>query len=140
MYRVLILLFMTLHVPFHSHVARGDEPIAIGQQRELLTDDHLIQEADGIVFRLHQPEPEEVVLVTDRPWEGNTCAYYTIFQDGDKYRMYYRGSHWTKKRKRQHTLKWFVMQRVKTESTGKNRNSESVSSMDQQPTTSFGMG
>ena len=100
MYRVLILLFMTLHVPFHSHMARGDEPIAIGQQRELLTDDHLIQEADGIVFRLHQPEPEEVVLVTDRPWEGNTCAYYTIFQDGDKYRMYYRGSHWDEKAKK----------------------------------------
>ena len=91
---------MTLHVPFHSHMARGDEPIAIGQQRELLTDDHLIQEADGIVFRLHQPEPEEVVLVTDRPWEGNTCAYYTIFQDGDKYRMYYRGSHWDEKAKK----------------------------------------
>ena len=29
-----------------------------------------------------------------RTVEGNTSAYYTIFQDGKKYRMYYRGSHW----------------------------------------------
>jgi hypothetical protein len=42
---------------------------------------------------LHKPQAQEIVLVTDAPWEGNTCAYYTIFQDGDLYRMYYRGSH-----------------------------------------------
>ena len=35
--------------------------------------------------------------MTDRPWEGNTSAYYTIFQDGDLYRMYYRGSHFDEK-------------------------------------------
>jgi len=34
------------------------------------------------------------VLTTDQPWEGNTSAYYTIFRDGDLFRMYYRGSHW----------------------------------------------
>ena len=27
-----------------------------------------------------------------RPWEGNTCGYVSVFQDGDLYRMYYRGS------------------------------------------------
>jgi hypothetical protein len=39
-------------------------------------------------------KPREVVLVADQPWEGNTSAYYTVFQDGDRYRMYYRGSHY----------------------------------------------
>ena len=29
----------------------------------------------------------------DKPWEGNSCAYMTVFKDGDLYRMYYRGSH-----------------------------------------------
>ncbi|MEZ6144325.1 MAG: hypothetical protein R3B91_02600 [Planctomycetaceae bacterium] len=46
---------------------------------------------------MHQPSPQEVVFVTDKPWEGNTCAYYSIFQDGDLYRMYYRGSHFDEK-------------------------------------------
>jgi len=31
-------------------------------------------------------------LVCDKPWEGNTCAYFRVFQDEEIYRMYYRGS------------------------------------------------
>ena len=70
------------------------EPLTIGSRLELFVDDFLIADMTGDVRqRLHQPEPGEVVLVTDKPWEGNTSAYYTIFQDGDLYRMYYRGSH-----------------------------------------------
>ena len=48
----------------------------------------------NVDFNMHRPEAQEVVLVTDKPWEGNTSAYYTVFQDGDLYRMYYRGSHY----------------------------------------------
>ena len=77
----------------------GGEPINIGNQRELWVDDHLIADTDGITLQLHQPQAKEVILVTDQPWEGNTCAYYTIFQDVDRYRMYYRGSHWDEKAK-----------------------------------------
>ena len=28
-----------------------------------------------------------------KPWEGNASGYTTVFQDGDLYRMYYRGFH-----------------------------------------------
>lgn len=73
---------------------RGDDPLALGRRLELFLDDFLIDRLSGDVAReIHEPRPEEVVLVTDKPWEGNTCAYYTVFQDGPKYRMYYRGSH-----------------------------------------------
>ena len=81
----------------------------IGSRLELFVDDYVIGELTGDAHCLvHKPEPREVVLVTDKPWEGNTCAYYTIFhdedfQDGDRYRMYYRGSHYdTKTRKPAH--------------------------------------
>lgn len=40
------------------------------------------------------------MLVTDKPWEDNTSAYYTIFRDGDLYRAYYRGSHWDEQAKK----------------------------------------
>ena len=74
--------------------ASADEPLDIRSRLELFVDDYLVGELKGAVERkLQLPEPREVVLVTDKPWEGNTCAYYTIFQDGDLYRMYYRGSH-----------------------------------------------
>ena len=36
-----------------------------------------------------------MALVTGEPWEGNATNYVTVFQDGDKYRMYYRGSHYS---------------------------------------------
>ena len=69
-------------------------PIALADRRELFVDDHVIETMSGSAeLQLHRPEPQEIVLVTDQPWEGNTSAYYTIFQDDDRYRMYYRGSH-----------------------------------------------
>lgn len=62
---------------------------------ELFADDYVIDRLEGEAsLHLHRPAPQEVVLVTDKPWEGNTSAYYTIFRDGDLYRAYYRGSHW----------------------------------------------
>ena len=71
------------------------EPVNLGSRRELFADDALIARVSGDVRqKLHQPVPCEVVLTTNAPWEGNTCAYYTIFRDGPLFRMYYRGSHW----------------------------------------------
>ena len=79
-------------------------PIQLGKYgtaRELFIDNHLIDKLSGdLKQHLHQPEPKEVVLTTGAPWEGNTCAYYTIFRDGAKFRMYYRGSHWNTKTKK----------------------------------------
>ena len=78
-----------------TETAVADEPIDIGTRRELFVDELLIESVTGDAERIvRQPEPQEVVLVTDRPWEGNTCAYYTIFEDDGLFRMYYRGSHY----------------------------------------------
>ncbi len=57
-------------------------------------DDFMVERLGGKAeFRLHHPVPRELVFVTDKPWEGNTCGYFTIFRDGPIFRMYYRGSH-----------------------------------------------
>ena len=81
--------------------AAASPPVDLGDRRELLVDGWIVQRLEGqAVLRLNRPEPREVVLVTDAPWEGNTCAYYTVFQDGDRYRMYYRGSHFDEKVRR----------------------------------------
>jgi hypothetical protein len=70
------------------------EPIDIGSRLELLVDDYLVERlAGGAELRMHRPVPREVALVADAPWEGNACGYMTVFQDGDRYRMYYRGAH-----------------------------------------------
>lgn len=69
------------------------ESIRIGSRRELFVDDFLVARLTGVALTLHSPRPCNVALVHDEPWEGNTCAYHTVFRDGDLYRMYYRGSH-----------------------------------------------
>lgn len=64
----------------------------MGNRLELFVDDYLIDAIQGDVqLQLLKPEAQEVVLVTDKPWEGNTSGYFTFFQDGDVYRMIYRG-------------------------------------------------
>jgi hypothetical protein len=84
-----------------AQVAFAAEPIEIGSRLELFVDHYLIDGLTGEAeLHLHKPVPREVVLVTDKPWEGNTSAYYSVFQDGDLYRMYYRGSHYDKKTRR----------------------------------------
>ncbi|MCH2590737.1 MAG: hypothetical protein MK004_19875, partial [Planctomycetales bacterium] len=35
-----------------------------------------------------------VALVTDNKWEGNACTYTSVFQDGDRYRMYFGSLHY----------------------------------------------
>ena len=72
----------------------GEQPVKIGSRRELFVDRHLIAKLQGAAkLRLHRPDRGHVVLEHDPPWEGNTSGYHTIFQDGDLYRMYYRGGH-----------------------------------------------
>jgi len=71
----------------------GAGPIDIGSRRELFVDDHLIERLSGAELRLHHPTPREIAIEFDKPWEGALCNYVTVFKDGDRYRMYYRGSH-----------------------------------------------
>lgn len=71
---------------------KADKPINIGSRRELLVDRHLIEQMDGVRLELHRPTSREVALVRNKPWEGNVSGYTTVFQDGDLYRMYYRGT------------------------------------------------
>jgi hypothetical protein len=80
--------------------ASGEEPLALGRQRELFVDDYLLAAVKNAKHELHRPEPREVALVCDRPWEGNTSAYFTIFGDGERFRAYYRGSHFDEKKRR----------------------------------------
>jgi hypothetical protein len=80
--------------------AGKETAIHIGDRRELFVDDFLIERLAGAELKLHKPEARDVAIVCDAPWEGNTSAYYTIFQDGDRFRMYYRGSHFDEKARR----------------------------------------
>lgn len=75
-------------------------PIALGSRRELFVDDLLFDRLEGAALRPYKPQPRDVAITCDAQWEGNTSAYYTLFQDGDLFRMYYRGSHFDEQLKK----------------------------------------
>jgi hypothetical protein len=84
-----LLLFLLWECPY---IAAAEEPIDIGSRRELFVDRSLIERLEGRAeLRLHHPMPREIAITFDRPWEGNASGYPTVFQDGDIFRMYYRG-------------------------------------------------
>jgi hypothetical protein len=74
----------------------------ISSRLEPFVDDYLIDRSSGSARLVAQkPTPHEVVLAADKPWEGNTSAYYTVMQDDDKIRVYYRGSHFDERTKKE---------------------------------------
>ena len=67
------------------------DPIDIGSRRELFVDQRLIENLDHAKLTLHHPQPREVAIRFDQPWEGNTSGYPTVMRDGNLFRMIYRG-------------------------------------------------
>ena len=85
-----------LSLLFIASLSSAAERFDIGSRRELFVDDQLVERLSGNAeLRLFHPTPQNVVFATDAPWEGNGTNYVTVFQDGEKYRMYYRGSHYS---------------------------------------------
>ena len=89
MIRYLVLLSLLLTSTSQAQKAK---PIDIGSRRELFVDKTLLDTFHGKArLKLHHPIPREIALTFDKPWEGNTSGYATVFQDGKIYRLYYRG-------------------------------------------------
>ena len=87
-------LTLTTLIVFIPPPVRAGEPIDIGSRRELFVDHHLIEKLDGTRLALHRPQPREVVIRFDQPWEMQSPGYNTIVHDPEqgRYRMYYRST------------------------------------------------
>ena len=89
----LTLLLLALGQPLAEGAEEEEEQtLDIGSRLELFVDDYLIESMEGLRLQLQKPQSAGKVLNFDKPWEGTTSAYQTVFKDGDIYRMYYRGS------------------------------------------------
>jgi len=91
--RAFLLLNIAIFVASKAERAFA-ETIDIGARVEMFVDDRLIDPATrrDVSLQIQAPVRREVVLTLDQPWEGPVSAYFTIFQDGPRYRLYYRGS------------------------------------------------
>jgi len=68
-----------------------NEPLHVGQSRQLLVDRHLVESMDGCDLVLGSPRDEGPVFRFDAPWEGPFSGYSTVIADGERYLLYYRG-------------------------------------------------
>jgi len=71
----------------------GDKQMVdLGSRRELFVDSFLLDGLSGQVGReLHHPQPQNIALTFDQPWEGPVCVYVSVVNDDGKVRLYYRG-------------------------------------------------
>jgi hypothetical protein len=66
-------------------------PLVIGSRRQLFVDRRLVDRLEGEArLVLHSPQPQEIAVRSEEPWEGSAPRYMTVFRDGDRYRLYYR--------------------------------------------------
>ncbi len=87
-------LFLLVHLWSAQVGAQSQELLELGSRRELFVDDFVIERLGGQAERrMQSPQPQGVVITHDAPWEGSGCGYHSIFQDGDRYRMYYKAWH-----------------------------------------------
>jgi len=70
---------------------RETDIVQIGSRRELFVDTFLIDRMKGVNLVLHEPHDEGSVLYFDKIWEGPFSGYSTVIDDGDMFRLYYRG-------------------------------------------------
>src|SRR5262245_26841104 len=70
----------------------ADGPLRFGNVRQLFVDEFLIASKHNVSLNLHNPFAREILLRPERPWEGTTMTYPTVFRDGERFRLYYRAS------------------------------------------------
>ncbi len=81
------LLFCGL---FSTGFPAPSEVREVGSQLQPLWDEWLIESLDNVRHVLHRPEPREIVLRRDRPWEDHAIYNPVVIKDGYRYRMWYR--------------------------------------------------
>ncbi|NWG13966.1 MAG: hypothetical protein HXY20_10575 [Acidobacteria bacterium] len=86
---VLLINWTPLAADPQTNERQADKTIQLGNRLELMLDDYLIASMKDLEFVLHSPQPAERVMTFEAPWEGPFCGYFTVFQDRDRYRMYY---------------------------------------------------
>ena len=74
-----------------SAISHAEDALVLGARRELFIDHFLIDKMQGVSLQLQKPQSGGVALKFDQPWEGQVSGYVTVLQDGDLFRMYYRG-------------------------------------------------
>src|SRR5215471_12063509 len=91
--------------------ATANEPIEVGQKKQLFLDDYLVASATNVIRTIHPAEKcaSNPVIRQTEPWEDPlNILYGSVIREGDQYRAWYKsgpgvsyavsddGVHWVK--------------------------------------------
>jgi hypothetical protein len=85
-----VFRFLSLVACCLTVASAWSSPVPLGGELGLFVDRRLVDRLDNVHQLLGQPQPKEVALSFDQPWE-KAANYVTVIKDGPTYRMYYRG-------------------------------------------------
>lgn len=75
-------------------LSTGSGVVDIGGSLEIMASTPIISSLTGTAeLQANAPERREVVVTTDRPWEGNANHFRNVFEYDGEYRMYYSAAH-----------------------------------------------
>ncbi len=81
------LLAMVLLAAVHSTVT---EPIVVDDRKQLFVDNLFLERSDGVALRVRPADKTgERTLEPDKPWESASINWFSVVEDGEKYRMWY---------------------------------------------------
>jgi hypothetical protein len=86
------LFFLLAVAPTAGSAQQSDSVMDIANRRELFIDDYLPASRTDLALQMHRPQPREIVMVYDQPWEGSGSCYQRIIRADDAIRMYYMGA------------------------------------------------
>jgi hypothetical protein len=67
-------------------------PVDLGSRLELFVDHHIVEKLDNTRLKLGQPQPRQIALRFDRPWEVPFAGALSVIRADGVYRLYYRGA------------------------------------------------
>lgn len=65
--------------------------IPFGHRIEPIVDYYLIDTIQGLSFRYTEPQNRGVALIPDQPWDNPGCCVFSIVEDEENIKLYYRG-------------------------------------------------
>lgn len=84
-----VILAMTATASAAGEPPQAD-PIDVGVEKILLVDDRFLAKTDGVRLKLHPPRKTgERLVESEHPWEDATLNWFSVLQDGDKFRLWY---------------------------------------------------
>ncbi len=85
-----LILLLTLPMTPWRGLSAQPQVREVGTQLQLFLDDWLVESMEQVHHVLHSPQPMEVAIRMDRPYEDTLLYDPSVIKDGHRYRMWYR--------------------------------------------------